>query len=187
MDKSGQNITALLLDVRNGSKKAAEELIAIVYQDLHRLAVYYFRNEGEQQTLQPTALVHELYLRLLASEPICWQNRAHFFAVAAQQMRRILTDRARARNTQKRGGGQGTPLAEIVDCAVQNDANLLALHEALGRLENVDQRAARVVELRFFGGLQEKEVAEVLGISVGTVKRDWEFARAWLIRQLACP
>jgi RNA polymerase sigma factor (TIGR02999 family) len=135
--------------------------------------------------LQATALVHEVYLRLCGSEPIDWQNRAHFFAVAAQQLRRILVDYARRRRRGKRGGGVPEfSLDEADGPVVDRDDRLLALDEALTRLESLDERAAKVTELRYFGGLREKEAAEALGISVATLKRDWEFARTWLASQL---
>ena len=178
-------ITSLLLDWRGGNPAAAEDLLALVYGELRRLAAHYLQQERPGHTLQATALVHELYLRLLASEPVSWQNRAHFFAVAARQMRRILIDHARAQRTDKRGGGAITvSLAEAQVWVGRQEPDLLELDEALARLEKMDARAAQVVELRFFGGLQEKESAEVLGVSAATVKRDWEFARAWLLSQL---
>ena len=184
MDPS-QQITTILINIREGRAGATEELIPIVYNDLRRLAAYYLRNEPAGQTLQPTAMINELYLRLFAVEPLHWQNRAHFFAVAAQQLRRILVDHARAVRAQKRGGGQlHVSLSNIGTTASQTDEDILAVHEALEALEKLDRRAAQVVELRFFGGLQEREAAEVLGISVASLKRDWEFARAWLLTQL---
>jgi RNA polymerase sigma factor (TIGR02999 family) len=177
--------TTLLIKWRHGDATAADELIARVYSELRRLAGHYLRSEQPNNTLQPTALVHELYIRLLGSEAVTWQNRAHFFAVAAQQMRRILIDHARARRAEKRGGGALTlSLADISAVAGSPAQDVLVIHEALTKLEALDRRAAHVVELRFFGGLREKEAAEVLGISVATLKRDWEFARVWLMTQL---
>lgn len=177
--------TTLLIKWRNGDAAAADELISRVYSELRRLAGHYLRSEQPGNTLQATALVHELYIRLVGSEPVTWQNRAHFFAVAAQQMRRILIDHARARRAEKRGGGALTlSLAEVSGVAGSPTQDVLVIHEALAKLEALDERAAHVVELRFFGGLQEKEAAEVLGVSVATLKRDWEFARVWLMTQL---
>ncbi len=175
-----------LMEWRNGSQEAAERLFAAAYQELRRLAAWHFQKERPDHTLQPTALVNELYVKLFAGEPIEWQNRAHFFAVAAQQMRRILIDHARAHLAEKRGGGDvRLSLSEVNGLAAARQEDLVELDQALRRLEELDQRSARVVELRFFGGLTEKEAAEVLGISVATLKRDWDFARAWLMSQFS--
>jgi len=174
------------MEWRNGSQEAAERLFAAAYQELRRLAAWHFQKERPDHTLQPTALVNELYVKLFAGEPIEWQNRAHFFAVAAQQMRRILIDHARAHLAEKRGGGDvRLSLSEVNGLAAARQEDLVELDQALRRLEELDQRSARVVELRFFGGLTEKEAAEVLGISVATLKRDWDFARAWLMSQFS--
>jgi RNA polymerase sigma factor (TIGR02999 family) len=179
-----QPITTLLMDMRRGRSGAAGELLAIIYEDLRRLAAHNFRGEKAGHTLQPTALVHELFIRLFAGETVSWSDRAHFFAVASQQIRRILVDHARSRRAQKRGGGDvRVTLAEFPGPTAAIE-DVLAVHEALLRLEALDSRAARIVELRFFGGLEEKEAAEVLGISLATLKRDWQFARAWLQAQL---
>jgi RNA polymerase sigma factor (TIGR02999 family) len=183
--RTPQEITTLLLDWRQGNAAASDELLAVVYQELRRLAAHYLRQERPDHTLQATALVHELYLRLLGAEPINWQNRAHFFAVAAQQMRRILIDHARALQADKRGGQRvKLTLGAVKGWVGTQEEDLLAVNEALEQLSRLDPRAAQVVELRFFGGLQEKEAAEVLGISVATLKRDWEFARTWLLSRL---
>jgi RNA polymerase sigma-70 factor, ECF subfamily len=181
-----EHITTLLLDWRNGNPSAGEELLGVIYKDLRRLAARYLRQERSDHTLQPTALVHELYLRVFTSgEHITWQNRAHFFAVAAQTLRRILVDHARMRQTTKRGGHQvRLSLTEANGLAEPRADNLIEIDEALQRLTELEPRAAQVVELRFFGGLQVEEVAEVLGVSVITVKRDWKVARAWLTAQL---
>jgi RNA polymerase sigma factor (TIGR02999 family) len=178
-------ITGLLLDWRAGKPEAANRLMELVYGELHGLAARQMHREHGDHTLQTTALVHEAYLRLCGSEPIDWQNRGHFFAVAAQQLRRVLVDYARRRRSEKRGGGQIKLSLAEADCpVVDRDERLLAIDEALTRLEALDERAAKVIELRFFGGLSEKEAAGSLGISVATLKRDWEFARAWLASQL---
>jgi RNA polymerase sigma factor (TIGR02999 family) len=165
--------------------EAANQLMELVYGELHRMAGRQMRRENRALTLQTTALVHEAYLRLCGSEPIQWQDRVHFFAVAAQQLRRVLVDHARHVRSGKRGGGVvNFSLAEFDGPTLESDEGLLALDEALGRLEKLDSRATSVVELRFFGGLEEQEIADALNISVATVKRDWVFARAWLASQL---
>lgn len=157
----------------------------VVYSNLHKIAAREMRRERGDHTLQATALVHEVYLRLSGSEPIDWQDRAHFFAVAAQQLRRILVDHARRRQSDKRGGGGLRFSLDEADCPViGRDDRLLALDEALMRLASLDDRAAKVTELRYFGGLSEREAAEILGISLATLKRDWAFARTWLASQL---
>lgn len=177
--------TRWLVEWRNGSQEAADRLFAAAYQELRRLAAWHFQNERPGHTLQPTALVNELYIKLFAGEPVEWRNRAHFFAVASQQLRRLLIDHARARSAEKRGGSDvRLSLGDVTGEAEPRQEDLIELDQALRRLEELDQRSARVVELRFFGGLTEKEAAEVLGISVATLKRDWDFARAWLISQL---
>jgi len=178
-------INAILEDVRRGNKDARDRLIAIAYPELRAIAAHYLKSERPQHTLQATALVHEAYIRLFGSGRTNWQNRAHFFAAVATEMRRILVDYARARNAQK-GPGKRTliSLAALKDVGRASDPDLLALDEALSRLERLEPRASRVVELRFFGGLDERETAEALHISVSTLKRDWVFARAWLIKQL---
>lgn len=179
------NITGLLQDWRTGKPGAANRLMEVVYGELHQIAARQMRRERGEHTLQTTALVHETYLRLFGSEPIDWQNRAHFFAVAAQQLRRVLVDHARRGQRGKRGGGQiNFSLDENDGPAVYRDERLLEIDQALTRLESLDERAAKVVELRYFGGLSEKEAAEALGVSVATLKRDWEFARTWLASQL---
>ena len=181
---TAKEITGLLEQLRSGDGKAATRLMDLVYPELRRLAQRYMRRERPNHTLQATALVHEAYLRLFGSGPMEWQNRAHFFAVAAQQMRRILVDHARTLDARKRGGGDiKVSLEDAKELSVKPDQDLVALDETLKRLEALDSRAARVVELRFFGGLTEKEAAEVMGVSVATLKRDWEFARAWLFDQ----
>ncbi len=186
MPPDSDQVTTLLLDWRQGNAAARDQLLAVVYNELRRLASHYLRPERRDHTLQPTALVHELYLRLFAkAETITWQNRAHFFAVAAQTLRRILVDHARAHRAEKRGGTQvKLSLTAAQGWAEERVEDLVALDEALDRLAQLEPRAAQVVELRFFGGLQEDEVAEVLEVSPITVKRDWKVARAWLLSQL---
>jgi RNA polymerase sigma factor (TIGR02999 family) len=177
--------TGWLLEWRKGSREAGDRLFAAAYQELRRLAAWHFQKEQPGHTLQPTALVNELYLKLFSGEPVEWQNRAHFFAVAAQQLRRLLIDHARARAAEKRGAGDvRLSLNEASGLAGPREEDLIELDQALRRLEELDLRCARVVELRFFAGLTEREAAEVLGISVATLKRDWDFARAWLITQV---
>jgi len=178
-------ITRLLTELKGGNREAQAELIPLVYQELRRVARNYMRGEKAGHTLQPTALVNEAYLRLVDGPPIDWQNRAHFFAVAAQLMRRVLVDHARARAALKRGGNEcRVSLQEGQERAQEKDADLLALDEALSRLAERDPRQARIVEMRFFGGLSEEEAAAVLGVSARTVKRDWSVARAWLFKQI---
>jgi RNA polymerase sigma factor (TIGR02999 family) len=156
-----------------------------VYGELHRIAAREMRREQGEHTLQTTAVVHEAYLRLCGAAPINWQDRSHFFAVAAQQLRRVLVDHARRVRSEKRGGGLiRLELLEGDGGMVGFDERLLALDEALTRLHALDERAAKVIELRFFGGLSETEAAEALSISVATLKRDWDFARTWLASQL---
>ena len=185
MTDSTHNITGLLQDWRTGKPGAANRLMEVVYGELHQIAARQMRRERGEHTLQATALVHETYLRLFGSEPIDCQNRAHFFAVAARQLRRVLVDHARRGHSEKRGGGQiSFSLDEKDGPVVYRDERLLEIDQALARLESLDERAAKVVELRYFGGLSEKEAAQALGVSVATLKRDWEFARTWLASQL---
>jgi RNA polymerase sigma factor (TIGR02999 family) len=171
---------------RSGDKEAADQLAELVYSELHRIASREMRREHGEHTLQTTAVVHEAFLRICQAERIEWVDRAHFFAVSAQQLRRVLVDHARRRLSEKRGGGAvKVSLWESDAGAVGLDERLLAVDEALERLEALDQRAAKVVELRFFGGLSEAEAAEALGISLATLKRDWDFAKTWLTGQLS--
>jgi RNA polymerase sigma-70 factor (ECF subfamily) len=185
MPPDGPNLTQALVDWRNGDRDAGNRLFAAVYQELRRLAGWHLQRERLGQTMQATALVNELYLKLFGGEPVDWQNRAHFFAVAAQQIRRLLVDHARARQAEKRGGGRvRLSLTEVSGLAAPIEEDLLDLDDALRRLEALDPRAARIVELRYFGGLTEQEAAVGAGVSVATVKREWDFARTWLISQL---
>lgn len=179
-------ITRWLAEWGNGDADAGERLAEAVYPELRRIAARFLNNERAQHTLEPSALVNELWMRLVGGDPIVFQNRAHFWAVAAQTMRRILIDHARSRIREKRGGRQQQVSFAAVDGwnAITCDEDLLDLDRALTQLAGADSRAARVVELRFFGGLQEDEVAALLGVSAITVKRDWKVARAWLASRL---
>lgn len=186
MSEDSHAITRLLHEWRSGNKDAAGRLIELVYRELHRMASREMRRERSEHTLQTTALVHEVYLRLCGAEPVQWKDRTHFFAVAAQQLRRVLVDHARRVRSKKRGGGD--IIATLFDsdgAAWHFDERLLAVDEALSKLEELDPRAAKVIELRFFGGLTEAEVADALDISLTTLKRDWDFGRSWLATQLA--
>jgi RNA polymerase sigma factor (TIGR02999 family) len=180
-----KSVTSLLEQLRQGNQQVRSELLSMVYPELRRLAQHYMKNEKPGHTLQATAVVHEVYIRMLGSGGVAWQNRAHFLAVAAQQMRHILVDHARARHAEKRGGNLlSMALDDVNAVAYMRDENLLALDEALTRLTALDSTAGRLVEMRFFGGLTERETGEALGMSVSGVKRKWEFARAWLFDQL---
>jgi RNA polymerase sigma factor (TIGR02999 family) len=182
---SPENVTGLLLAWSDGDQAALEKLIPLVYAELHRLAKRYMRRENAGHTLQTSALVNEAYLRLIEAHRVRWQNRSHFFAVSAQLMRRILVDFARARQSRKRGGSaRQVSLDEGLVVSPERGADLLALDEALGRLSALNARQSQVVELRYFGGLNEEEVAEVLKVSSRTVRHDWSLARAWLYREL---
>jgi RNA polymerase sigma factor (TIGR02999 family) len=179
------DITRLLALVRQGDEVAEGELAPLIYGELRRLAEQRLRRERADHTLQATALVHETYIRLLGREGPGWQDRAHFFAVAARVMRQILIDYARSRGADKRGGAAvRVPMDENLASAQPTWENLLALDQALDALADCDKRQARVVELRFFGGLDIAQTAEVLGVSERTVKRDWEFAQSWLYNKM---
>jgi len=183
---SPEEITGLLQAWSHGDQSALEKLVPLVYAELHRLAKRYMGREHEGHTLQTSALVNEAYLRLVDAGNVHWQNRTHFFAVSAQIMRRILIDFARSRHNLKRGGGaRRVSLDEVPDALPDRPADLLALDEALTRLADLNPRQARVVELRYFGGLNEAEVAETLKVSPRTVRHDWSLARAWLYRELS--
>ena len=183
---SPEGMTRLLLDWSEGNQAALNELIPLIEQELHRIAHQFMNRESPGHTLQTTALVNEAYLRLIDQNSVRWQNRAHFFAIAARTMRRILIDYARKSARAKRGGKARKISLDDVAVVVSHEqsAELVALDEALERLAARDPRRGRVVELRFFGGLNTDEVAEVLGISPNTVTRDWNMARAWLAREL---
>lgn len=182
-DKAPAQVTDLLVAWSQGDKQAYDRLVPLVYDELHRLAHRYMSGERPGHTLQTTALVDEAYLRLV-NQKVHWQNRSHFFAIAAEVMRRILVDYARKRRYAKRGNAQKVELDEAMLMARERSSELIALDEALTRLAEFDERKSRVVELRFFGGLSVEETADVLNISVNTVKRDWSTARAWLYKEV---
>ena len=185
MESTSGEVTLLLKQLATGKQDAMLRLIPLVYDELHRLAAHYMRGERNDHTLQPTALVNEAYLKLVNREQANWQNKAHFFGVAAQVMRRILTDHARSHCRVKRGGHQRkVSLDDVFVFSQAQSAELLAVDASLVRLAQFDLRQSRIVELRFFGGLTIEETAVVLGISPKTVKRDWSVARAWLFGDL---
>lgn len=178
-------VTELLMRWRGGEREALDALIPLVYSELRRIARHYLQNERPGHTLQSTALVHEAYARMIAQDLPQWQNRAHFFAVAAQLMRQILVDHARGYRAAKRGGGAcKLSLEDAEERPLPVDVDIIALDDALKTLAEMDPQQSRVVELKFFGGLSIEDTAEVLGISASTVKRDWVTARAWLFREL---
>ncbi len=180
-----EDVTKILREVSGGNGEAPARLMPLVYDELRRLADHYLRRERPDHTLQPTALVHEAYLKLIDQTRVDWQNRAHFFGVAAQLMRRILVDHARRHQASKRGGfRQKLTLDEAVDYSQTRDVDLVKLDDALTALAKFDARQSRIVELRFFGGLTIEETAEALGISPATVKVDWSMAKAWLRREI---
>jgi RNA polymerase sigma-70 factor (ECF subfamily) len=183
--RSPQGITQLLERWSQGDEEALDQLMPLVYDELHRLAGAYLRRERGEHTLQPTALVNEAYLKLVRQRNIRWQNRAQFFGVAAQLMRRILVDHARANDASKRGGDRvEVSLKNIGAFGTQPTADILALHAVLNRLAEIDPDQSRIVELRFFGGLTIEEAAEVMHVSHSTVEREWKIAKAWLKREL---
>ena len=181
-----EGVTQLLIDWSKGDQAALDRLMPLVYSELRRLAANYLRRERQGHTLQPTALVNEAYLRLVDQKNAKWQNRAQFFGISAQLMRRILVDHARGRQAAKRGGSEQQRLSITSAEKVLKDSgiDLLALNEALDELAKMDPQQSRIVELKFFGGLSIEETAEVLGVGHATVERDWKMARAWLRRQL---
>ena len=181
-----QEVTQLLRAWSSGDEAALGRLIPLVEAELHRLAQIHLRGERSGHTLQTTALVNEAYLRLIDWQAVEWQNRAHFFGIAAKLMRRVLVDHARHRNFQKRGGDAvRVSLTEAENVGVAREADVVALNDALEDLEKFDPRRSRIVELKFFGGLEMAEIAEVLSVSPRTAAREWELARAWLFRQLS--
>jgi RNA polymerase sigma factor (TIGR02999 family) len=186
MDKAPSPISLLLAGMQKGDPEATRKIVPMVYDELRRLAARYMQLEIPGQTLQPTALVHEAFLKMIEGQSIAWESRAHFFGVASRLMREILIDRARKHNAVKHGGGKRPlQLDEALVYADERADQIVALDEALKRLEQLDPRQSRIIELRFFGGLSVEESAEVMGISPRTVKREWSVARLWLHRELS--
>lgn len=182
---STQGVTQLLVGLSNGRREVVDELLPLIYDELKRIAANYLRRERSDHTLQPTALVNEAYMKMIDITQMSWQNKAHFVGVAANQMRRILVDHARQHNALKRGGQfHVVTLNEEIDKANEESTDLIALDDALTELAKMDAVKAKIVELRYFGGLTMEETAEVLGVSVITVKRHWKMAKAWLYGQL---
>ena len=186
MNPSPHEVTQLLVAWSNGDQVARDQLMSAVYQELHRLAHRYMKRESPGHTLQTSALVNEAFLRLVDQREVRWQNRAHFYGIAAQMMRRILVDYARNRRAAKRGGGaREMSLDEALIVSDERSAEVMALDETLKRLAEFDPRKSKIVEFRFFGGLSIEETAEVLAVSPGTVMRDWTLAKAWLRREMS--
>jgi len=180
-----EDVTALLLELSGGRNEALDELLPLVYKELRRLAHRHLRGERAGHTLNTTALVHEAYVKLVDVQRVEWQDRSHFLAMASRAMRRILVDYARARNRAKRGGAaERVPLDQAIQITDEQADDLVALDDALGRLEVLSERQCRGIEYRFFGGMTLEEVADALGVSHGTAKNDWALARAWLNREL---
>ena len=184
-DNSSHQITLLLHEWNKGDDNALEQLMPLVYEELRRMARGYLRHQAPNHTFQTSELIHEAYLKIEKGDGQDWQNRAHFFGVAAKAMRHILVDYARAKNSGKRGWQNRVSLSDATAISSDRSSELIALDDALTTLHGLDERKSRVVELRFFGGLTNEEMAEVLQISTETVKRDWRFARTWLLRELA--
>ncbi len=185
-DEKNHDVTGILHEWRTGDKSAAERLFPLVYDELKRQARRYLSRERSDHTLQPTALVHEAYLKMVDQTVLSAENRTHFFAIASRVMRQILVDHARRHNAEKRGGAARRFSIEDLDILPeQSAADILELDEALQKLEAIDERKASVVDMRFFGGLKEIEIAEVLGVTEKTVRRDWQFAKLWLFRELS--
>jgi RNA polymerase sigma factor (TIGR02999 family) len=185
MASDPDNVTRLLHEWSDGNEQALEEMLPLIYDELRHLAHHFLYRERPGHTLQTTALVHEAYLKLIDQRDARWQNRAHFFALAAQAMRRILIDSARKHIAAKRGrGGEKLSLAEVATISPEPDCNLLALDEALNALAEIDSQQSRIIELRYFGGLTIEETAEVMKLSPATIKREWTMARAWLHQSL---
>ncbi len=180
------DVTQILQDWRKGSTDAAERLFPLVYDELKRQARRYLSRERVNHTLQPTALVHEAYIKMIDQSSLALENRSHFFGIASRIMRQILVDHARAYNAEKRGGTAERFSIEDLDILPeQSAADLIELDDALKRLEAIDERKCRVVDMRFFGGLKDAEIAQVLGVTEKTVRRDWQFAKLWLLRELS--
>lgn len=186
VDDSPLDVTRLLTDLRSGNRDALDQLLPLVYSEMRRIAARALRGERDDHTLQPTALVHEAYLKMVGGENVPWQNRAHFLGCAARVMRHILVDHARAHRAGKRGGaGQKVTLTDALGIAQSTDVDLVALDDALKAFALVDEQKSQIVEMRYFGGLTEEEVAEVLGVSERTVRRGWTMAKAWLRREMS--
>jgi len=184
--ESPHEITQMLLELTDGNQEVVNQILPHIYDELRRLASSYLRRERSNHTLQPTALVHEAYMKLIDQSRVKWQNRAHFFGIAAQVMRRILMDHARKHTAEKRGGeAELLPIEEeILIVSHDKSAELIALDDALQQLSEIDERKAKIVELRYFGGLSIEETAEVLGVSVPTINREWRMAKAWLYSEI---
>jgi RNA polymerase sigma factor (TIGR02999 family) len=185
MDDKPDDITRLLIAWRNGEENALDDLMPLVHRELKRIARNFMRRQRAGNTLQTTALVNEAFMRLVDADKINWQDRSHFFAMSARLMRRVLVDSARRRNSDKRGGDRvQVTLSDAMKSSDKDEADVIALDDALGRLAELNQRHCQIVELRYFGGLTEDEIADTLCISPRTVRRDWNLARAWLYREL---
>lgn len=185
-ESSSKQITALLIDWSEGDQAALEQLMPLVYDELRQMARRYISKQPSGHTFQATDLIHEAYLKLAKHDEHSWRNRAHFFGVASKAMRHILVDYARAKQTEKRGGSPDA--AALIEPVASSDAKeVIALDDALNTLAKLDERKSRIVELKYFGGITNDEIAEVLGVSTETVKRDWRFARTWLLRELSSP
>lgn len=186
METSSDEVTRLLRDWGNGNQQALEKLVPLIYSELRQIAHKCLYRERPGHTLQTTALVHEAYLKLIDQRDARWQNRAHFFAIASQAMRRILIDNARRHTAVKRGGpAENLPLDQAANISLEPDPILLPLDEALTKLAEIDPQQSRIVELRFFGGLTIEETAEVMSLSIDTIKREWAMARAWLRQRMS--
>lgn len=185
LNDPGGQVTELLHNWSKGDEKALRDLVPLVYKELRRLAHYHLQSERADHTLQSTALVHEAYVRLLGSQPVQFQNRAHFIAVASRLMRQVLVDYARERRAGKRNGGCRIEFEYLDTLAVNGDAELISLNDALDELSRFDERQAKIVEMKFFGGLSAPDISQVLGLSRATVDRDWATARLWLHRQMS--
>ncbi len=185
MQYSSEEITRLLNESTTGNKASLDKILPIVYDELHLISSKYLRDEYRHHTLQTTDLVHEVYLKLIGNQKISWESRAHFFGIAARTMREILVDYARKRNSQKRGGGMSAlPLDDALYVSEKFDRQILSLDEALKKLQTVEDRLSKLVELRYFSGLTIEEASQVLNISPATAKRDWSYAKAWLYREI---
>ena len=184
-NKNSQNITLLLNQISDGNSLAINQILPLVYNELRKISSKYLRDEYRQHTLQTTELVHEAYIKLIGSNNLSWESRSHFYGIAAKSTRQILVDYARKRKSQKRGEGKTElTLDEAHFIIGESEEQLLSLNDALDKLETLEERSSKIVELRFFSGLSIEETAKVLNISVATVKRDWKFAKAWLYREI---